>query len=526
MICNMLIKDADIYDGSGMLPFRADIGIIGDRISKVGRIEARDAEEVIDAGGLAISPGFVDIHSHSDYYLLINPFAESKIRQGVTTEIGGNCGYSAAPIRGEVLEERKRSYRESYDLDLDWTDLNGYFDRLAGKGISVNYAALLGYNTIRDSVMGREDRAPGEDEIKRISDTILSGMKAGAYGISVGFIYPPACYADKGELIDSCRIVSENGGILATHIRSEGIKILEAIEEVINIGREADIPVQISHLKTSGEDNWKKIDAVFDLIESAIDRGLDLSCDRYPYLAGNTGLQAVLPNRVFEGGVELQIERLRNRETRRGIKEDMLKEMIPDAWDKVVISEVISDKNKDLEGKSVKEGAGIRGSDVFDFIFDLLVEERTEVDALFFSMSEENLHRILLKPYIMIGSDSGARAAYGPLGRGRPHPRTFGTFPRILGRYVRDTGLLDLPTAIKKMTSDPCRRLGIDDRGLIKEGMYADIVIFNPAEISDTATYEHPFKYPSGIEYVIVNGVVTVKKGEHTRALAGRVLRR
>ncbi|MBI5183971.1 MAG: amidohydrolase family protein, partial [Nitrospinae bacterium] len=463
---NIVIKDADIYDGSGRPPFRGDIGIIGDRISKVNKMVAQDVGEIIDARGLAISPGFVDIHSHSDYYLLINPFAESKIRQGVTTEVGGNCGYSPAPIRGEILEVRRKSYKELYDLDLDWQDLNGYLDRLVSKGISVNYATLLGYNTIRDSIMGREDRSPDEDEVGEISNTILSGMREGAYGISLGLIYPPACYADAEELIDICRIVSDNGGILATHIRSEGVKILEAIEEIIKIGREADIPVQISHLKIAGEENWKKIDALFDLIESAIGSGLDLTCDMYPYIAGNTGLQAVLPNWVFEGGVELQIERLKNRETRRKIKEEMLSSLNGlnvGYWDKVVISEVISDKNKDLEGKSVREGADIRGCDIFDFIFDLLIDERTEVDALFFSMSEENIQRILLKPYIMIGSDSGARAIHGPLSRGRPHPRTFGTFPRILGRYVRDIGLLDLSTAIKKMTLYPCKRLGIND---------------------------------------------------------------
>ena len=520
---DIIIKNATIIDGSGKEGFAADIGVLDDRISKISKIE-ESGRQVIDAKGLVVSPGFVDCHSHSDYYLIINPLAESKVRQGVTTEIGGNCGYSAAPVSGEALEERKNAYQKAYNLEHDWQDVKGYFNRLERQRTSVNFALLIGHNTIRASVIGGSSREATEKEMSQMKEMIQQAMKEGAIGISTGLAYGPACFAKKDELIELCKEVRKYNGIFTVHMRSEGKGLLEAIEESIFIAKEAEIPLQISHLKTYGEENWNKLDFAFELIEKARADGLDVTCDRYPYIAANTGLHNVFPNWVLDGGIKKELERLKDKAVREKIRKE-LQQAKKDIWDKIMISEVITEKNKIYEGKRVSEAASIAKKEPIEFVFDILVEEEIAVDAIFFKMSEENLQRILKKPYVMFGSDSGARADYGALGRGRSHPRTFGTFPRILGKYVREEKRLDLPTAIKKMTSAPCKKFNIKNRGLIKEGYFADIVIFNPDTIIDTATYEAPHKYPMGIEYVIVNGKLTVDKAKHLGTKAGMVIK-
>ncbi len=518
-----IIKNATIIDGSGKEGFATDIGVSNDRIAKIGKIE-ESGGQVIDAKGLVLSPGFLDCHSHSDYYLIINSLAESKVRQGVTTEIGGNCGYSAAPLSGEALEERKNAYQKAYNFEHDWQDAKGYFNRLERQGVSLNFALLIGHNTIRSSIVGGGSREATGKEMAQMKEMIQQAMKEGAIGISTGLAYGPACFAKKEELIELCKEVRKSNGIFTVHMRSEGKGLLEAIEESIFIAKEAEIPLQISHLKTYGEENWHKLDSAFELIENARAEGLDVTCDRYPYTAANTGLHNVFPNWVLDGGVKKELEKLKDNAVRDKIRAE-LQQTKKDMWDKIMISEVITEKNKIYEGKMVSDAARIAEKEPIGFVFDILVEDEIAVDAIFFKMSEENLKRILKKPYVMIGSDSGARADYGPLGRGRSHPRTFGTFPRVLGRYVREERLLDLPTAIKKMTSEPCKKFNIKKRGLIKEGYFADIVIFNPDTITDTATYEDPHKYPVGIEYVIVNGKITVEKGKHLGAKAGRAIK-
>ncbi|HKZ46025.1 MAG TPA: D-aminoacylase [Thermodesulfobacteriota bacterium] len=520
---DIIIKNATIIDGSGKEGFTADIAISKNRITKIGKIE-ESGRQVIDAKNLIVSPGFVDCHSHSDYYLIINPLAESKVRQGVTTEIGGNCGYSAAPLSGEALEERKNAYQKAYNLEHDWKDVKGYYNRLEAQGVSLNFALLIGHNTIRSSVIGGGSREATGKEMAQMKEMIQQAMKEGAIGISTGLAYGPACFAKKEELVELCKEVQKSNGIFTVHMRSEGKGLLEAIKESIYIAKEAEMPLQISHLKTYGEENWYKLDSAFELIEKARAEGLDATCDRYPYTAANTGLHNVLPNWVLDGGIKRELERLKDNAEREKIRKE-LQQAKKDMWDKIMISEVITEKNKIYEGKRVSEAAGIAKKEPIEFVFDILVEDEIAVDAIFFKMSEENLKRVLIKPYVMIGSDSGARADYGALGRGRSHPRTFGTFPRVLGRYVREEKILDLPSAIKKMTSEPCKKFNIKERGLIKEGYFADIVIFNPDTIADTATYENPHKYPTGVEYVMVNGKVTVEKGKHLGAKAGRVIR-
>jgi N-acyl-D-amino-acid deacylase len=527
MNMDILIRGAQIFDGAGNPPVEGDIALRGDRIVAVGRdIPAPAAHRVMDARGLAACPGFVDIHGHSDYHLLLTPTAESAVRQGVTIEIGGNCGYAAAPIWGPWWQDRASSYREVYGLDHAWHEVRSYFRRLLDIGISINFGLLIGHNTLRGSVMGGADRAPTAAEMQAMVAALERGMDEGALGLSTGLVYSPACFSSPEELATLIAVAGRKGGILATHMRSEGDGLLEAIQEVIAAAEAGRTPLQISHLKTYGERNWGKLPRVFELIESAQRRGVDVTADRYPYTAANTGLQAALPRWALEGNKAEQTERLRDPAVRARIRQEIGEDPQARDWSQVMISEVTLPQNRRYQGLRVDAAARLAGQEPLPFVLDLLHEEQTRVEAIYFAMSEENLREILAKPYVMIGSDSGCRAHYGPLSTGRPHPRTFGTFARVLGHYAREARLFDLSTAIRKMTSDPCRRLGLTDRGWLRPGYVADIVLFDPDRVEDTATYEDPIRYPIGIHTVLVNGVVTVETGEHTGARAGRIVRR
>lgn len=518
---DLIISGAEIIDGTGSAPFSAEIGLQGDRIAAVGKIPAAQGRRVIRAQGLVACPGFVDVHSHSDYFLLLNPRAESAVRQGVTTEIGGNCGYSAAPIWGEWREERAQTYRQLYGLDHPWRGVQEYFDRITAEGISMNFGLLLGHNTIRGSVLGGAARPPEPGEMADMIAAVRQGMQEGALGLSTGLIYAPACFASAGELAALARIAGEEGGMLTCHMRSEGDGLLEAIREILDVAQQADTSLQISHLKTSGERNWGKLPEALRLIEEARARGQDVTADRYPYTASNTGLQAVLPSWALEGTRAEQVARWQNGDVRKRLEGELTERR----WDLIMIAEVTRTGNKRYEGLRVDQAASLAGKAPLAFVCDLLVEEEGRVDAILFTMSEENLQQILARPYVMVASDSGTRSHVGPLSRGRPHPRTFGTFPRILGLYVRDKRLLELPAAIRKMTFDPCRRFRLTDRGLVAPGCYADLVIFDPDTVGDRTSYEDPIQYPDGIPYVLVNGVVTIEEGEHTGARAGRVVK-
>jgi N-acyl-D-amino-acid deacylase len=524
---DILIRGAQVFDGGGGPPGEADIAIAGDRIIAVGRGAGEPgARRIIDGRGLAASPGFVDIHGHSDYYLLLTPTAESAVLQGVTSEVGGNCGYAAAPIWGSWLEDRARSFREVYDLDLDWQDVEGYFRRLVRSGISINFGLLIGHNTLRGSAMGGADRAPTADELAAMVAALERGMDAGALGLSTGLVYSPACFASADELTTLAAAAGRKGGILTTHMRNEGDGLLEAIAEVIAAAEAARTPLQISHLKTYGKRNWTKLPQVFDLIESAQRRGVDVTADRYPYTASNTGLQAALPTWAVEGGKAEQTARLADPGARARIRQEIGEGRRVRDWNQVMISVVTREEHRRYQGLRVDAAARLAGRDPLDFVLDLLYAEKIQVDAIYFTMSEDNLQTILRKPYVMVGSDSGCRAHYGPLSTGRPHPRAFGSFVRVLGHYARDERLFDLPAAIRKMTSDPCRRLGLTDRGWLRPGFRADIVLFDPTRVRDTATYEHPIRYPEGVHTVLVNGAVTVEAGQHTGARAGQIVRR
>jgi len=523
---DLVIRGADLIDGTGAPARRADLAVSGDRIAEIGRIAPSLGHRVIEAAGLTLSPGFVDIHSHSDYHLLLQPTADSAVRQGVTLEIGGNCGYAAAPIWGPWLEERAAMYRDLYGLDHAWQGVADYFARLEATGISENFGLLIGHNTLRGSAMGGANRPPSSQELEAMMEGARQGMAEGALGLSTGLVYAPACFSKPEELAMIAAAVREAGGILTCHMRSEGDGLLEAIDEIIGVAEQAKIPLQISHLKTSGERNWPKLHEALQRIEEARARGLDVSCDRYPYIASNTGLQAVLPDWALEGGQRERTERLRNPAARVRIMQELTTHYPPDYWSRLMISEVTRGENRCYEGLRVSEAAARAATSSIDFALDLLISEQMQVDAIFFTMCEENLDTILQMPYAMIGSDSGCRGHEGPLSHGRPHPRTFGTFPRVLGHFVRERRLLDLPTAIRKMTWDPCRKLGLLDRGHLQPGCVADLVLFDSATVSDRATYEAPLQYPTGIHHVFVNGVPVVEAGEHTGARPGHIVRR
>jgi N-acyl-D-aspartate/D-glutamate deacylase len=503
------------------------VAIRADRIVGVGReVGTHAAHRVIDAQGLAAAPGFVDIHGHSDYHLLLTGSADSAVRQGVTSEIGGNCGYAAAPIWGAWWEDRATVYRDVFGLAHDWHDVATYFQRLLQVGISINFGLLVGHNTVRGSVMGGVDRPPTTAELQGMVAALERGMDAGALGLSTGLIYAPACFSTPDELASLTAAAGRRGGILATHMRSEGDGLLEAIQEVIAAAEASRTPLQISHLKTSGDRNWEKLPQVFSLIESAQERGVDVTADRYPYTAANTGLQAALPLWAIEGSQAEQTGRLADPAVRARIRREIGEGPTAQDWSQVMLSEVTLPQHRRYQGLRVDAAARLAGKESLLFVLDLLHEERLQVDAIYFTMSAENLRAILQKPYVMIGSDSGCRAHSGPLSTGRPHPRTFGSFVRVLGHYVRDERLFDLSTAIRKMTSDPCRRFGIADRGLLRPGYAADVVLFDPDRVRDTATYEEPIRYPIGVHTVLVNGMVTVEGGEHTGVRAGQILRR
>ena len=524
---DVIFHHAMIFDGLGDPPYEGALAVRGDAIAGVGPEVSGSARREVDARGLALSPGFVDIHGHSDYYLLINPEAHAKVRQGVTTDVGGNCGYAASPIYGAEFEERKKWYREQFDLDLPFQSVSEHLHHVDEVGVSINYAHLVGHNTIRASVMGGEARPARAEELAAMEEMLSAGMAQGAFGLSTGLVYAPACFADKEELTALCRVSARRGGLLATHMRSEGDALLEAMDEVMGAAASAELPLQISHLKTAGERNWDKLDEAFARIERARVRGEDVTCDRYPYTASNTHLSALLPDWAHDGALDEKIERLADTETRARIRGEIIQaHPEPSYWENILISRVFTEANRPCEGLTLARLGETRGEAPVDAMLDLLIEERMSVEILIFMMSAENMRRILGKPYVMVGSDAGALTHEPPLGAGRPHPRNFGTFPFVLGALARDEGLFPLTEAIRKMTSAPCDRLGIADRGRLAVGMKADLVLFDPDEIRDECTYERPIAYPSGVEMVLVNGEVVVEGGNHTGARPGRALRK
>ncbi|MCE5249165.1 D-aminoacylase [bacterium] len=525
---DLVIQGGTVYDGLGGPGIGADVAVLGDRIVKIGRsISAKRALKVIDARGLAVAPGFIDVHTHTDIHLLVNPQAESKIRQGVTTEIGGNCGGSVFPWSDKAAGENKAGLYSEYGVDADWKDVRGFFSRLEKTGMALNYATLLGHGTLRDFVMGPYDRPPTAEELEHMKQLVREHMDAGVVGLSTGLIYTPGSFAATDELVELCSEVARYGGVYATHMRDERDRVLEALQEAITVSHRSGVSLQVSHLKVMNPENWPKIDGLLDAVDSASKQGIPILADRYPYTASSTGLASFFPLWVREGTTGDFLGRLRDRSL-----EARLTAYIEDegrkagSWDNVMISSVQNSKNEGLVGSTILKAAQEAGKEPFIFMRDLLVDENGQVSVVKYVMSEDNLRRVLAHPLVVTGSDGYAIAPYGPLSKGKPHPRSYGTFPRVLGRYVRDEGVLTLPEAVRKMTSVSAAKFGLTGRGRIEEGAFADIVVFDPDTVIDLATYTDPHQYPGGIPYVIVNGREVISEGEHTGALPGKILRK
>lgn len=524
-----LIKNGRVFDGSGSEPVETNIGISGDRITYLGNEEI-PARETIDVKGLIVSPGFIDTHAHSEFNLLADGRAEGKISQGVTTEINGNCGLSAVPLYGEAVEHREADLKE-LGIKERWSTFKEYFKILRNKGIAINFATLCGHGNIRASVMGYKDIMPDENAMNEMKRLLLEAVEQGAKGISTGLIYPPGVYSTTKELIELCSVFNRcltlsakrSVHIYASHMRSEGDELIEAIEEVIRIGREAHVNVHISHIKTAGERNWWKADKAIGFIEEARSSGINVTCDRYPYIAASTDLDTVLPSWVYDGGVDEELRRLRDPYTSKRIKAEIgLKD--EDYWKGIFVSSVVQEENKWMEGENIFDIALKLSKNPIDALFEIIIDEKARASAIFFSMNEGNLRKFLSLPYTMIGSDSSVRSFSGITRSGKPHPRGLGSFPRFIGKYVKDEGLMPLSEAIRKMTSLPAETFNLKDRGMIKEGFYADITVFDYEKINDMATFKEPYKKSEGIAYVFVNGKLAVKEGEFTGGLFGRII--
>ncbi|MBL7201634.1 MAG: D-aminoacylase [Anaerolineae bacterium] len=515
---DVIVRDVEVLDGSGSPAFRADVGLEGDRIAEVGDLSGATAPVLIDGAGLVAAPGFIDMHSHSDFTLPINPRAESKVRQGVTTEVIGMCGASPAPLTPKMVERRMVTRPE---LSWEWTTFASYLEALRDRGLSVNVVPLVGHGTIREAVVGLEDRRPAGDESAQMVRLVAQAMDEGAWGLSTGLIYPPGIYASTDELVEMSRIPASRGGFYFSHIRGEGPTLLQAVGEAIEIGERAGLPVQIAHFKAAEPENWALLPRALALVDDARARGLDVAADRYPYIASSTSLSASLPNWAHDGGREALLERLKQPATRRRILSEI--NASPPRWERTVLSHVPD--CPELEGLNVAEVAGQRGADPSETALDIVLEAGARVSIIRFGMLEENLRSVLRHPAVMIGSDGSARAPYGPLGEGKAHPRNYGTFPRVLAKYVREEGVLSLPEAVHKMSGLPAKRLRLSDRGRLGRGLKADLVLFDPQAICDRGTFTDPYQYPTGIAYVYVNGEAVITPDGHTGALPGRILR-
>jgi N-acyl-D-amino-acid deacylase len=522
---DILIRGGLIYDGSGGQPFTADVGVTGDKITYMGPSCGTEAETIIDAEGLAVAPGFIDTHSHSDFTIVADPRAAGKLCQGITTEVEGNCGMSAAPLFHKAFEKREEDLRE-LGIAQRWKTLKEYFEVVGSQGLGVNIAMLAGHGNIRGSVVGYDDRRPSAEDVLEMSRLLREALKDGAIGLSTGLIYPPGIYSDTKELVALAGVLRGADLIYTSHMRSEGATLEEAVEEVIRIGREAGTRVHISHIKTAGPQNWHKAENVISQLHESRNAGIRLTCDRYPYTASSTDLDSLLPSWAFAGGNDEEIRRLRDKTERAGITGALAKQAgAKDYWEKIIVSSVVSEKNRWMEGRTIAEISGRLRKSEIESVLDTLLEERLRVGAIFFSMSEENLRKFLSLPFCMIGTDSSARCFDGPTRQGKPHPRGFGTFPRLLGKYVRGEGLMPLEEAIRRATMLAAKTFGLEGRGEIREHNYADLVVFDPAKIVDKATFEAPFRPPDGIHHVIVNGVLAHKEERATGSLSGRVLR-
>jgi len=527
---DVLIENGTVYDGLGGEPHVADVAISDDRIAAIGT-DLGTAERVIDASGLAVAPGFINMLSWATESLIEDGRSQSDIRQGVTLEVMGE-GWTMGPVN-EAMKAEALERQGDITFDITWTTLGDYLQFLEDKGISTNVASFVGATTVRIHELGYEDRAPTPAELERMRGLVRTAMEEGALGVGSSLIYAPAFYADTAELIALAQVAAEYGGRYISHMRSEGAQLVEAVDELITIAGEADIGAEIYHLKAAGGANFDKLDTVFERIEAARAEGLDITADMYTYTAGATGLNASMPPWVQEGGYEAWAERLRDPEVRARLEQEILTPS--DEWENLYLAAggpenlvLVGFKNpelKSLTGKTLAEVAEMRGSSPVTTMMDLVLEDGSRVGTIYFIMSEENVKKKIAKPWMAFGSDAASLAPEGKFLLSSTHPRAYGTFARLLGKYVREEQVIPLQEAVRRLTSLPAENLNIAERGALKARYYADVVVFDPATIQDHATFAEPHRYSTGVEHVIVNGVPVLLDGEHTGATPGRFVK-
>jgi N-acyl-D-amino-acid deacylase len=530
MAWSLLIRGGTVVDGSGAPGRAADVAVEGERIAAVAPGLAGQADRVIDAAGKVVSPGFIDMHSHSDLFYFGCPSAESKIRQGVTTEVVGMCSFSQAPLRPDQRDiVRGWAGGIGASLDLRWETFAQYLDALRAMRPAVNVAHFVGHGALRIAAMGFEARPAGADDVKGMQRLLAEAMDAGAFGFSTGLVYAPSAYSNTEELIALARSMASRGGYYFSHIRGESSMLLDSINEAIRIGEEGGVGVQVSHVKASGKENWPKIDAALRLFETARARGVDVLGDVYPYNAGSTKLDNMMPAWAHDGGIDRLLERLADRATRRRIVEECL--IDGERWGTVSQGGIGFDqvfiatcKRRELEGLNLAQIARQSGQPPAEVLMNLLLEERCTVGMVSFSQSIDNVAKVLAHPALMIGSDSIPLYEGEGDRPGKPHPRTYGTFPRVLGEYARERKLFSLETAVHKMTGMAAARIGLRQRGLVQPGYFADLTVFDPGTVKDESSYAEPHRYPTGIPYVLVNGAVVVDDGRMGAARPGRIL--
>jgi N-acyl-D-amino-acid deacylase len=528
---DIIIRHGRVVDGSGRPAFTADVAIKNDRIARIGELRTAKATREIDAQGQVVAPGFIDMLGQSEQYVLIDPRVMSKVMMGVTTEITGE-GESIAPLNDRILKEQE-DFNRRFNLTVDWRTLDEYFNRLSKQGAGVNLGTFVGATQIREYVIGYDNRPPTADELNQMRKLVAEAMKDGALGLSTSLQYVPARFAKTDEIVELAKVARQYGGIYITHQRSEANAIDDSMKEVFEIARRANIPAEIWHFKTAYKKNWGRMPEMLRRVAAARRQGLKITADVYPYVAGSTSLSACLPPWALEGGTDRMVDRLKDPATRERLK----KEISTDSkdWENIYLGSggpggilIGAVTNRELEswqGKRLAEIAAAQNNDPLDALLDFIIADHGQTGAIFFMMQESDMQAALKSPFVSICTDSGARAKDGPLAGSKSHPRGWGSYPRILGRYVRDEKLLPLELAIHKMTGLPASNVGLKQRGLLRQGYFADITIFDPKTVIDRATFEEPNQYPEGINFVIVNGQIEVDGGQRTPALAGTVLR-
>jgi N-acyl-D-amino-acid deacylase len=526
---DVLIKDGTVYDGTGRAPRRADIAIKGDRVVAIGNLSRTRASNVVDAHGLAVAPGFINMLSHSEVSLIVDGRSMGELKQGITTQIFGE--FSMGPLN-EKMKQHEVVTQGEVKFDIAWTTLAEYLTYLEKRGVSQNVASFIGAPTIREYVIGLDDKPPTPEQLDQMRELVRDEMEHGALGITTALIYPPAFFAKTEELIELCKVAAKYKGKYTAHMRSEGNQLIEGVQETLRISREAGLPAEIYHLKASGTANWPKMDQVIRMIENARRQGVKITADMYTYPAGGTGLDASMPPWVFDGGPEAAYRRLQDPATRKKIADAVRTPtnewenlyLLAGSPDHLLLLGFKSEALKPLAGKTLAEVARMRGKDPVETIMDLVLEDRSRVGTIYFLIGEENIKKQIRQPWVSFGSDGSSMAPEGVFLKSPTHPRAYGNFARLLGKYVRDEKVISLSEAVRRLSGLPATNLELDHRGFLRPGMFADVVVFDPQTIADRATFEQPHQYSIGVKHVFVNGVQVLKDGEHTGAKPGRAL--